>query len=365
MNMNLSFFSKESNFLSYLFSFFHKKKKLKSGSNMCLITCFSLIIYTIYYYYKYSKRKNPLPGPLPLPFIGNLYHFGFLKDDKEISNKFIQELFSNYGDIFETYSFNERIIWINRIDLAEKFLCDNIITNNNNKNNEKLEYNYFYLRNKNEIKELRMNEMGIYSNHEYSSWKFNRNVLIKCVMLPKFLKEIVIELQEQFKELENYWNDIEPTKSDSIKSDSNNQKSNLQNGSSTNSTKKENNSNNNNMRNGDKIIDISKWINCFTLDIFLQSITREKSFSMANYYNQIMKDDDENKLKGIEPILDKNDLFVSKFKNSLWLLNQFNFKLIGLPDFFKKFFLGNVIFFIFFFNFMTKKKKKKYIYIFF
>ncbi|CAB5383395.1 cytochrome P450 [Rhizophagus irregularis] len=177
-----------------------------------------------------------------------------------------------------------------------------------------------------------MNEMGIYSNHEYSSWKFNRNVLIKCVTLPKFLKEIVIELQEQFKELENYWNDIESAKSDSVKSDSNNQKSNFKNDSSTtNSTKK--------VRNEDKIIDISKWIKCFTLDIFLQSITREKSFSMANYYNQIMKDDEENKLKGIEPILDKNDLFVTKFKNSLWLLNQFNFKLIGLPNFFKKFFL--------------------------
>ncbi|CAG8600707.1 4151_t:CDS:2 [Rhizophagus irregularis] len=174
--------------------------------------------------------------------------------------------------------------------------------------------------------------MGIYSNHEYSSWKFNRNVLIKCVTLPKFLKEIVIELQEQFKELENYWNDIESAKSDSVKSDSNNQKSNFKNDSSTtNSTKK--------VRNEDKIIDISKWIKCFTLDIFLQSITREKSFSMANYYNQIMKDDEENKLKGIKPILDKNDLFVTKFKNSLWLLNQFNFKLIGLPNFFKKFFL--------------------------
>src|SRR6185369_1679741 len=109
--MNFSFFLRESNFLSNLLSFFHKKKKLKSGSNMCLIICLSLIIYTVYYYYKYSKRKNPLPGPLPLPFIGNLYQFGFLKDDKEISNKFIQELFSNYGDIFETYSFNERIIW--------------------------------------------------------------------------------------------------------------------------------------------------------------------------------------------------------------------------------------------------------------
>ncbi|GES81903.1 cytochrome P450 [Rhizophagus clarus] len=178
-----------------------------------------------------------------------------------------------------------------------------------------------------------MNEMGIYFNHEYSSWKFNKNVLLKSVTLPKFLKEIVIELQEQFKELENYWNDIEPVKSDSVKS-------NLQIGSSTSSTKKNNNNINNNiMRHDDKIIDISKWINCFTLDIFLQSITREKSFSMANYFNQIMKDDEENKLKGIEPILDKNNLFISRFKNSLWLLNQFNFKLIGLPQFFKKFFI--------------------------
>jgi hypothetical protein len=318
--MNFSFFQNKSIFRSHLFSFFLKKNKKK---NMCLITCFSLILYTVYYYYKYSKRKNPLPGPLPLPFIGNLYQFGFLKDDKEISNKFIQELFSSYGDIFETYSFNERIVWINRIDLAEKFLCYN--------NDEKLEYNYFYLRNKNEIKELKMNEMGIYFNHEYSSWKFNKKVLIKCVTLPKFLKEIVVELQEQFKELENYWNDIESVKSDSVKSSS-----------SINSTKS--NNSNNNKRSEAKIIDLSKWINCFTLDIFLQSITRKKSFSMTNYYNQIMKDGDETKLKGIEPM---NDLFVNKFKNSLWLLNQFNFKLIGLPNFFKKFFSGNVNFFFF------------------
>src|SRR3954447_16821589 len=88
-------------------------------SNM--FTIFFLSIYTIYYYYKYSKRKNPLPGPLPLPFVGNSYQLGFLNGDK-ISSEFIKELFSHYGDIFETYSFNERIIWINRIDLAEKIL---------------------------------------------------------------------------------------------------------------------------------------------------------------------------------------------------------------------------------------------------
>src|ERR1043166_7459542 len=172
INSHPDFFSPLITFFLFLFFCF---------SNM--FTVFLLSIYTIYYYYKYSKRKNPLPGPLPLPFVGNSYQLGFLTGDK-ISSEFIDELFSLYGDMFETYSFNERIIWVNRIELAEKFLNVSM-TNSDNidekklENKEKLEYNYFYLRNKNEIKELRINEMGIYYNHEYSSWKFHRNALIK------------------------------------------------------------------------------------------------------------------------------------------------------------------------------------------
>ncbi|CAI2182111.1 9766_t:CDS:2 [Funneliformis geosporum] len=177
--------------------------------------------------------------------------------------------------------------------------------------------------------------MGIYYNHEYSSWKFHRNVLIKSVTFPKFLKGIVMELQEQFKELENYWDDMETVESEPKYS---NDQNSLSNDKAKDDNKKHDASINASKSNGDKIIDISKWINRFTFDIFLQSITRKKSFSMANYFNQISKDE-ENKLKGIECLLNECNQFINKLKNSLWLLDQFNFVLIGLPKWFEKIFL--------------------------
>ncbi|CAG8452956.1 16778_t:CDS:2 [Funneliformis mosseae] len=59
---------------------------------------------------------------------------------------------------------------------------------------------------------------------------------------------------------------------------------------------------------------------------------------MADYFNQITKDE-EKRLKGIKCHLNDSNQFINKFKNSLWLLDQFNFVLIGLPKWVEKFFL--------------------------
>ena len=74
--------------------------------------------YVAYYYYKYFTRPNPLPGPIPIPIFGNLYLFSFF--NIKAYSKFLKRSYDKYGDLFELYIGNKRIISVGNFDLIDK-----------------------------------------------------------------------------------------------------------------------------------------------------------------------------------------------------------------------------------------------------
>src|SRR2546421_1407537 len=78
-----------------------------------------ILLYVINFYIFYINRENPLPGPIPLPMIGNLHQI-------KNSPKFYTDMHERYGDVFEFYIANKRIIMLNRVDLAEKLLIQSV-----------------------------------------------------------------------------------------------------------------------------------------------------------------------------------------------------------------------------------------------
>ena len=81
-----------------------------------------ILLYVINFYISYINRENSLPGPIPLPMIGNLHQM-------KNSSKFYTDMHERYGDVFEFYIANKRIIMLNRVDLAEKLLMQSVKSN--------------------------------------------------------------------------------------------------------------------------------------------------------------------------------------------------------------------------------------------
>ncbi|CAG8564161.1 17294_t:CDS:2 [Dentiscutata erythropus] len=153
------------------------------------LTSFLLIVllYTAKYYFSYFTRTNPLPGPLPFPIIGNAYLFR--GDYAEVFVK----LQKKYGTILEIYFGPKRMIWIGDAKLIKKL----------NDPSPKSKFPYRAIGSW--IDEIKMTGMGMGLNNHMNSWRFNRAMLGRSLMVPSLFRQLVHIMEKTFDELESYW----------------------------------------------------------------------------------------------------------------------------------------------------------------
>ncbi|CAG8785973.1 33357_t:CDS:2 [Gigaspora margarita] len=150
------------------------------------LTIFLIIalLYTTEYYLSYFTRSNPLPGPLPFPIIGNAYLFR-----GDYSEVFLK-LQKKYGTMMEVYFGPKRMIWIGDAKLIKKL------------NDPSPKSNFPYRAIGSWIDELKMTGMGMGLNNHMSSWRFNRAMLAKSVIVPSLFRQLVHVMEKTFEELE-------------------------------------------------------------------------------------------------------------------------------------------------------------------
>ena len=151
-----------------------------------------IIIYVSQYYYRYFTRPNPLPGPFPLPIIGNIHQKRGQFDD------WILSLHKKYGDIFELNLAGMRMIVLCRADLIENM---NVPSVNRTKypNRPASEEG---------MREYGVLGLGIGSNNDYKSWKYNRQFFSQAMMTPSFNYQAIEWTNELWNEMETCWNNL-------------------------------------------------------------------------------------------------------------------------------------------------------------
>ncbi|CAG8761920.1 25337_t:CDS:2, partial [Gigaspora rosea] len=201
----------------------------------CLTTFLIIaLLYTTKYYLSYFTRSNPLPGPLPFPIIGNAYLFR--GDYAEVFLK----LQKKYGTMMELYFGPKRMIWIGDAKLIKKL------------NDPSPKSNFPYRAIGSWIDELKMTGMGMGLNNHMSSWRFNRAMLARSVIVPSLFRQLVSVMEKTFEELESYW--IKLSKG-----------------------------NNNRIMK----IDLADWVYKYTNDIIVPTVTRKPAGMMLTHYNNL------------------------------------------------------------------------------
>ncbi|CAG8483674.1 20932_t:CDS:2, partial [Gigaspora rosea] len=186
-----------------------------------------ILLYIAKYYYTYFTRRNPLPGPFPFPLIGNIHLF-----HGELDNVFFK-LQAKYGEMFEVFIGSERKIWLGNAKLIKKI-------------NDPSPKSNFPIRAKGSwINDMRVTDKGIGLNTNLNSWRNNRMMVTKSIMVPSFLRQFVQEVEKFFDELDEYW-----------------------------------------LVSGNEL-DFSKWIYKFENDLIIHTFTRKKTCAMAIYHNYI------------------------------------------------------------------------------
>ncbi|CAG8577448.1 4742_t:CDS:2 [Ambispora gerdemannii] len=150
-----------------------------------------IAVYISFYYYKYFSRKNKVPGPLPLPLIGNLLDAA--KFGLNNAPEWAFALSQRYGEIYEIYLGSQKVVVISNAELMDKLMDPSTKTNFFNR----------YPANSN-LKELGYNGNGVFFNHNFENWKFNRKFLSKSLMSPKFQAETLQQQQESFCDASQY-----------------------------------------------------------------------------------------------------------------------------------------------------------------
>ncbi|CAG8487306.1 16174_t:CDS:2, partial [Cetraspora pellucida] len=200
------------------------------------LTTFLIIalFYTAKYYFSYFTRNNPLPGPLPIPIIGNAYVFR-----GDLAELFLK-LQAKYGPIFEIYFGSKRTIWLGDAKLIKKL------------NDPSSKSNFPYRAIGPWIDEIKMTGMGMGLNNHMNSWRFNRSMLGRSLMVPSLFRQMVHIMEKTFIELEGYWIILSK---------------------------------------GNKVmkIDIADWIYKFTNDIIVPTVTKKPAANMLTYYNYLTK----------------------------------------------------------------------------
>ncbi|CAG8538010.1 14029_t:CDS:2, partial [Acaulospora morrowiae] len=104
------------------------------------------------------------------------------------------ELQSKYGDIFEVYVGSSRKVWLCNEELAEKILSPVIRNNFHNRVNQN-----------SDLREIGLVNTGLSFNIDYESWSYIRKFYSKAIFSPPFLKQALINTQNSFQKMENYW----------------------------------------------------------------------------------------------------------------------------------------------------------------
>ncbi|RHZ44559.1 hypothetical protein Glove_718g46 [Diversispora epigaea] len=195
------------------------------------ISLVALMVYISYYYYKYFTRENPLPGPFPLPFIGNIHQI-FKNRSFDIS-----KFQAKYGDLCEFYTGSQRFILLNNDDLIQKIMKPTVngpFQNRVNDDNEGL-------------KEIGLLNAGLLFNNNYTDWQYHRKFLTKVMMSAPFIKQSVIVVQDNFLEMEKYWEKF---------------------GENT-------------------VFEFNRWITRYFFDTIFITTTNRPAYALANYYNKL------------------------------------------------------------------------------
>ncbi|CAG8626803.1 7047_t:CDS:2 [Dentiscutata erythropus] len=143
-----------------------------------------LIIYISNFYYNYFMRPNPLPGPIPIPILGTIHIIGMNPLTWYNKNK------KKAGTIWEFYIGSQRNIVINHAKHAEK-LCKPTKS--------------FFKRFPFPMFERMGLNHGIFFNNDYNLWHRRRRLVIRALMATKFLRGLVLCIQNQFKASEERW----------------------------------------------------------------------------------------------------------------------------------------------------------------
>ncbi|RIB12020.1 cytochrome P450 [Gigaspora rosea] len=213
-----------------------------------------ILLYIAKYYYTYFTRRNPLPGPFPFPLIGNIHLF-----HGELDNVFFK-LQAKYGEMFEVFIGSERKIWLGNAKLIKKI-------------NDPSPKSNFPIRAKGSwINDMRVTDKGIGLNTNLNSWRNNRMMVTKSIMVPSFLRQFVQEVEKFFDELDEYW-----------------------------------------LVSGNEL-DFSKWIYKFENDLIIHTFTRKKTCAMAIYHNYISSHNHttshlENELRQSEELVNRIHLW--------------------------------------------------------
>src|SRR5690349_10255183 len=154
------------------------------------IFCIICMLYVIKFYVLYFIRTNPLPGPFPLPLVGNLFQILLFAGD---ISKWAAHCQEKYGDIWETYIGNAKIVWLGRADLAEKLMSPSRSSN------------YFHRTWENHgLTVLGFSSSGIVFNRNKAKWAFNRKLFAQAVTSGIFTKPVIERIQTVFAEMEGY-----------------------------------------------------------------------------------------------------------------------------------------------------------------
>src|SRR6185369_4016114 len=135
-------------------------------SNIFIALTSIIFLYLFHFYYKHFTRVNPLPGPLPIPLIGSVAIF--IKD----IDAWFYDLNKAYGHngVYELNIAGNRQIVVTRAEYIEKFMLSSVHTHiMRTADNGLLSFFGFQGR-------------GIGLNHDYNTWKFNRQIFSQAVM---------------------------------------------------------------------------------------------------------------------------------------------------------------------------------------
>ncbi len=147
-------------------------------SNFLSLIILFILTYIVQFYFRYFTRPNKIPGPIPFPLIGNIESY------RPNASQWANELRKKHGDIFEVYGLFSltRQIWVSNANLTNKLLNPSYTQNN-----------FPYRTTENEgLDKMDMINKGIVYNRNVKTWEYNRRIVTRALMSPKFLKKAAV-----------------------------------------------------------------------------------------------------------------------------------------------------------------------------
>ncbi|CAG8517183.1 17072_t:CDS:2 [Gigaspora margarita] len=207
-------------------------------------------------------------------------------------NKWILKLQQQYGDVFEVWLSNKRKIYLCRTEYFDKLLSSSTKTK------------WLSRVGANEgLHELGMNQRGILVNDNLDSWKFNRHFFSQAMLTPSFNIKAIDTTNEMWKEMEKYWNAF----------------------------------------GNDYQIELSEWMQRFTIDTIIEITTGKRAYTLPVYFNKFTT----KKLIDIPPtILDDSEHFIhnlQKYGIIAMLFRKYDVTLINEELHYKSMIFNSVI----------------------